>query len=137
MSENQTLADLRLLLDYGFLTDKCIVKTPGGEFRFELKTITPLEEADAQQAVVVRVGASDETAKNIHTAIELLARCITKVNGVALEEYPNAKGDTALQKKRYVVSKFSEKLMLPLWKSYQDLKARTSEGEGDTEDLKK
>ncbi len=142
MDNNQTLADLRLLLDYGFLTDKCVIPTDKGEFRFELKTITPLEEVEASQAVTARLtqagNADDDTARNVQTAIELLARCITTVNGVNLEDHPNAKGDSPLQRRRYVLSKFSEKLMLPLWQTYQKLKTRTtSEAEGDSDELKK
>lgn len=141
MDNNQTLADLRFLLDFGFLTEKCVISTDKGEFRFELKTITPLEEVEANQVVATRLaqsGNADDAAKNIQTAIELLARCIVSVNGVNLEDHPHAKGDSALQRKRNVVSKFSEKLMLPLWQTYQKLKTNVaSEAEGDSDELKK
>lgn len=137
MTENKTtLADLNQLMDFGFVTEPCSIKTDNGEFRFELKSITPLEEVHAQKEVSARSGA-DETAKNIHTAIEFLARTIVSVNGVPLQDHPSAQGKDPLERKRYVVSKFSEKLMLPLWNAYKSMKAKVNGIDEESDDLKK
>ena len=126
VSQGSGLADLNQLLDYGFLTENLTVDTGKGEFRFELKSITPLEEAEASKAVRIRVQEDDTLELNVHTAIEFLARTVTKVNGIELEKLPYAKGDTDLQRKRSVIAKFSEKLMNPLWETYLTLKRKSS-----------
>lgn len=127
MQEKSTLADLNKLLDYGFLVETYIVSTEHGDFRFEMKTLTPLQETQAQQMVEANAGTS-ELSQNVHIAIELLSRCIQTVNGVALEQHPLAQKfeGGVLNKKREVVARFSERMLINLWKQYQELRAKAS-----------
>lgn len=120
--------ELTKLLEQGFLTGEHLHSSPDGEYRFSLKTITPLDEVQAQKDAEEHfelAATKDTSAKNIFSAIEVLARSIKSVNGVDLESIPGAAGQNDLEKRRSIVKKFSEKLLLDLWSSYQEVRAPT------------
>ena len=123
--EKQLLADIVSLLDFGYATEPCTIPTSNGEFRFELKTLSPLEELEARK-IVTGMNLQDEQAVNLFTAIELLARSITTLNGIPFENFPGAQGDSALTKKKFVLGRLSEKVMLPLWVAYQRVKDKAT-----------
>jgi len=133
--EKSILADLNKLLDFGFLKEEHVIKTPNGDFRFVLETISPLEEAQAYQRME-KISGDSEVARNTNIIIELLARSIKTVNDVPLEDHPYASkfvGQVPLDRKREVVAKFSEKLLLPLWTKYETLKNKTGVTQADEE----
>lgn len=120
--------ELTKLLEQGFLTGEYIHTGVDGDFRFRLKTITPLSEVVAQKdadANFEKASTKDASAKNIFSAIEILARCIDSVNGTPLQNIPGAEGTTDLEKRRSIVERFSEKLLLDLWASYQEVRSPT------------
>lgn len=122
------LGELSKLLDQGFLMGDHVHAGDDGEFRFRLKTITPLAEVEANNdadAAFEAASTKDSTAKNIFSAIEILARCIDSVNGVPLQNVPGADGGNDLEKRRSIVKRFSEKLLLDLWSSYQEIRVST------------
>jgi len=123
--QKNLLADIISLLDFGYATETCSIPTEKGEFRFELKTLSPLEEIEARQ-VVKQMSLQDEQSTNLHSAIELLARSITTLNGVPFENFPGAQGSTPLEKKKFVLAKLSDKVMVSLWVAYENTKAKTT-----------
>lgn len=125
MEDKTLMADIHKLLDFGYVTEPCSIKSDAGEFRFELRTLSPLEELEARREVLA-MDLKDDQSVNMMMAVELLGRSITTLNGVAFDSFPGAQGTTPLAKKKYVVSKLSEKVMLPLWSAYQNVKAKAS-----------
>ena len=127
------LGELTKLLEQGFLTGEYIHTSQDGVYRFEIKTITPLEEVQAEKAARGYDASSSESDQRVYSAIEILARCITKVNGVDLESVPGAEGTTALEKRRSILKRLSSPLVLGLWEKYQAVR-NTTQLEGDKEE---
>lgn len=134
------LGDLTKLLEQGYLEGEHIHKSKDGDFRFELKTLSPLEELEAQRAAKNQRRPDDiESADLVYLAIEVLARSVTKVNGISLENVPGAEGQDFLSKKRSILKKVGESILVGLWQSYQKLKNSTtlSGTEEEAEEVKK
>lgn len=122
------LGELTKLLQQGYITGEYVHSSEDGDYRFVIKTITPLDEVAAQKDAnhwYQASGANEDTARNVFSAIEILARSIRTVNDVDLDKVPGAEGANNLEKRRYLVSKFSEKLLLDLWAKYQELRTGT------------
>jgi hypothetical protein len=120
-----SLGDLTKLLDQGYLTEEYLFNSADGDYKFEIKTISPLEEVQAQKRASSQVVNPTEYEAKVHEAIETLSICVTKVNGIELAKLPGAKGETELEKARSIVKRFSEKILVDLWVQYQDLKRKS------------
>jgi hypothetical protein len=121
-----TLGELTKLLDQGCLTGEYIHTSTDGSYTFELKTVTPLEELQATKDAAKYDAAADEYDMRVYNAIETLARCVTRVNGIELEKLPVVEGTTSLDKRRSVIKRLSETLLIGLWTKYQEIKKGTT-----------
>lgn len=122
-----SLGDLTKLLDQGYLTGEYIFTSGDGDYKFTIKTLSPLEEVQAQRdATTTTTSTTNEYEHRVREAIETLSRCITNVNGIELDKIPGAQGTTELDKKRSVTQRFSETILVDLWKKYQELKTKAN-----------
>ena len=134
------LGDLTKLLDQGYIEGEHIHSSKDGDFKFELKTLSPLEELEAQRAVKAHRKPDDiESADLVYLAIEVLARAVTRVNGIVLENVPGAEGSDSLSKRKSILKRVGESVLVSLWQSYQKLKSSTSLSgtEEESEQIKK
>lgn len=134
------LGDLTKLLNQGFVEGEYLYPSKDGDFRFELRTLSPLEELEAQRAAKAQRKPDDiEAADLVYLAIEMLARATTKVNGIVLENVPGAEGQDSLSKKKSILKKVGESVLVGLWQSYQKLKTSTtlSGSQEEAEQIKK
>lgn len=131
------LGDLTKLLNAGHITDEYVYQSEDGTYKFKLKTLTPLEDdaaRDQAEQYSLKNNEVDLNKRNIHDAVEILAIAITEVNDVSLEKVPGAKGETDLEKRRFILRNFSENLLLGLWKKYNDMRKDTSLSGDEQED---
>jgi len=133
--------DLTKLLQQGYLNTEYKYQGKDGVFTFKLKTLIPLVETEIDKDVNARFASAeltDENARSIFLAIETLIRSVETVNGIPLENVPGAVGDTVIEKRRFLLDRFSQELLLSVWRGYQDLKQKTfpeeeDKSEGDSE----
>jgi hypothetical protein len=124
------IGDLSKLLKQGFINTTYTYDGEDGKFVFKLKTLKPLEEIAAQRDAEKRfeeVSLKDTDVQSIFLAIETLAWAIESVNGTPLELVPGSDpaADTDLRKRRSLLNQFSQKLLLDLWKEYNQLRSKT------------
>lgn len=133
------LGDLTKLLDQGHLSEEYAYSSDQGEYRFRLKTLTPLQDLEARRAakktsLADGVSEEDTNSYSVYEAVELLSRAVQEINNVKLEEVPAAQGSSLLEKRRSIISKLSEQLLLDLWKKYNDMRVKSTLSGTEEED---
>lgn len=138
------LADLSKLLNQGHLAEECVLDTPDGTFKFKMKTLTPLEELDIDMTIdqilkSKNLDPNDQKYRPTYGAVELLSHVITEVNSVPFESIPGAIGQSVLERRHSLVSKFSLELLLKLWVFHLEMKNKiTLQGtKEENEEIKK
>lgn len=129
-----TLGELTKLLDQGYLDGEYLHSSKDGDYKFVLKTISPLDEISAQKdADRLYDSNPGEDDRSVYVVIETLSRSILSVNGIPLEQLPGSEGSAPLEKKRSLVKKFSQKLLVAIWAKYQEIRKGT-QFEGGSEE---
>jgi hypothetical protein len=138
------LGDLSKLLDQGHITTEYVFQSQEGDFKFKMRTLTPLEDVEATSSTEAErlrrnIKEDDSGSRVTLYAIEVLSRAIENVNGISLESVPGAQGESALGKRRYIIQKLGEKLILALWKAYNKMRTdiQLDGTEAESEAIKK
>lgn len=133
------LGDLTKLLDVGYLTDVYVFKSEEGEYKFTLKTISPMQESEIYDEVNNKSFKEGSELRFMTLTTFLLAASVQSVNGIELDKVPGCEGATSTEKKRSLLGKLSSQLLVGLWDKYKELQSKTTTKgtEEESEQLKK
>jgi len=120
------LGDLTKLLDVGYLTDVYSFTSDEGEYKFVLKTISPMQESEIYDEVNNKNFKEGSELRFMTLTTYLLAASVQSVNGIDLDKVPGCEGSSSIEKKRSILGKLSAKLLLGLWDKYKELQNKTT-----------
>jgi len=118
------LGDLKKLLGEGHLKNEYTYSSENGDFKFAIKTLTPLEEALAHrdaEMFFTQDNIKRDSDRSSYIAVEILSYAIESVNNVPLEKMTEAVGETDVEKRRFFIKSFGPGLLIELWKFYNTL----------------
>jgi len=123
------LGDIQKLINEGHLKGEYTYTSESDEeYRFTFRTLSPIEEVYAERdskTFYDQDKITRETDILVYRVNEILSRALISANGVPLQGVPGAEGTTDLDKKRFVVKRLGQQMVLKLWTKYNILLAKT------------